>query len=283
MDNLSTTTSKELTEAQLLQECRNCENRMIGGMIEFISAKFDRGLLLHDTVFKERKYGAGLMDKLVSDLREAGVRVSDATLYKEHAFAEKYSFDKESLFFEVDQMVERGISVNYGILCKELNSPAAVGGMKNHANIAAKKIEDLGNAVADAIEVHSENPEVMAAAGAGTEVLREGAEWLLGNTLQPGLTLQEPTQLPHYLAWIRQQWPLDVPGTPGIYPGPVEAHHLILKARGNAALDIFTVPLTPDGHRRYHATGHRSFEAEFGLDLRSEALLLIQRYIQQHP
>lgn len=278
-----------MIESAIVLDCQECERRMSGAMVDFMEAKFDRGLLVRDLVMRERKYSAGLMDELVGALKEKGLRISAVTLYREHSFAQMYDYEKPKMFKEIERLEKRGITANYGILCKRLNesnNPEVVGGIGNHAALTAKKIEGNAIELSEAMEIHQGNPEVMSAVNAGVEVLQEGAAWLLGDTLHPGITLEEKIALPNYLSWVRLRWPLDIPKPLGVvegYNGPVEAHHLVLKSRGNASLDLFVLPLTPAGHREFHSLGQKTFEREHGIDCRMEVLLQIQEYVKEHP
>ncbi len=277
--------TKHLSQGDLIRECKSVELRLTKNLVEFCLAKFDRGCLLKQVIVDEKQYGSGIMDTLADELD-----YSAQTLYLEHALAKYFAYDRAKLEKEIAAAQKKGHRVSFEYFRRQLNpasNPEAVGGVENHAKNLTSNIERLAQDVSDAVEIQqrldpSKAIEVEGATIAGVEVLQEGANWLLGNVTQPGTTKQDKIELPHYLAWVRKQ-PCVVTGrTSGI-----EAHHLVLKSRGKASLDIFAVPLSKELHdpnfpQGYHSLGHEKFERKYKVDLRLCALHLIQKYIKEH-
>ncbi len=266
--------NKQLSHGDLIRACRSIESRMTKNLVEYCLAKFDRGLLLREVVSAEDRYGKGVMETIADELG-----YSEQTLYLEHTLAKFFNYDRSKLEAEIEKAKKKNLRPSFEYFRKQLNPaqhPEMVGGEENHAKLAAKKIETLAEEVSDAIDRHPENQEVQGAVIAGVEVLENSAEWLVGNVTHPGITKQEKVELPHYLAWVRKREPL-VAGR-----GPVEAHHLILKARGNASMDLFAIPLPKSIHEEYHKLGHEAWEQKHQINTRLVCLLQLQEYIQSH-
>lgn len=269
--------SKELSHGDLVRSCLEIETKMAHRLEEFALLKFDRGCLLHNTVMTEKQHGAGLMESLAAELE-----YSPKTLYEEHSFARRFNFDRKAIEVEIERNKKLGKRITYQLFRKQLDpaDPEVVGGVENHKDLTARKVEDLAKEVVNATNLYPDDEQVQGAVQVGVETLREASEqgeFLVGNVLHPTIEQGLKVDLPHYRAWIRLQ--------PCILSGRkfgVQAHHLVLRARGENSLDIFCLPLIEEYHEEYHKIGHTAFEAKYQLDLRTLCLGFIQQYILEH-
>lgn len=270
--------SNKLSYGDLVRRCKSLEARMSNSLEEYACAKFERGCLLHEMVFGEKQYGAGLVESLAEELG-----CSDATLYKEHALAEFYGYDKSRFDTDIADLKKKGRQISYTYLLKQVNpekNPDAVGGIENHKDILCKDIEQLSERVIQATEAYKDDEEVQGAASLGLETLvdvQEHADFIVGDILHPKPAKGLKIDLPHYLAWIRSL-PCAVTGA----LDTIEAHHVILRARGQSGLDLFAIPLAKKIHDEFHKLGLEGFEGKYGVSCRTLILGYIQLYVKEH-
>lgn len=270
--------TKKLTYGDLVRRCKALESEMSKSLESYARAKFERGCLLHETVLGEKQYGAGLVESLAEELG-----CSDATLYKEHALAEFYGYDKDKFECDVADLKKKGRQVSYSYLLKQVGpekNPDAVGGVENHKDILCKDIEQLSERVTQATEVYKDDEEVQGAVQLGIETLvdiQQHAEFLVGNTLHPKPAKGLKVDLPHYTKWIMSH-PCCICGS----IENVDPHHIILQSRGQNGLDIFALPFCRKDHDHFHNVSQEAFERETRIDLRVLILGYIQLYVKEH-
>jgi hypothetical protein len=269
--------SKSLSYGDLVRKCKSLESRMGGALEEYARAKFERGCLLHSTVLGEKQYGAGLVESLAEELG-----CSDATLYKEHALAQFYGYDDARFESDITELKKKGRTVSYTYLLKQVKpeeNPEAVGGEENHKDIVCKDIEELADKVTRATVLYPKDEQVQGAVQLGIETLvdmQDHADFLLGDILHPKPIKGLKIDLPHYLAWIRTL-PCAVSGA----IENVEAHHVVLRARGQNSLDLFCIPLAKKIHDEFHKLSLEAFEGKYGVSCRVLVLGYVQQYIKE--
>ena len=99
---------------------------------------------------------------------------------------------------------------------------------------------------------------------------------------RPKMNVREPSVIrcPAHLKWVRGHYCVVKGIDDHVCEGKVEAAHVRSGTDGGIGKkpsDIWAIPLCCDAHRYQHAIGEVRFEREFGIDMKSVALVLQER------
>lgn len=211
-----------------------------------------------------KDHGEGVVDDL-----SGRTGISVPVLYKAHGLAKHFQYDEEKFEKEVDTVLKSGkrATFNYFLgYIKGEKKVDLVGGKKHFVEDRLIKVErgiHAADELAEELTPQEHAEEVQGAVETFNESMGNAGAALLHNRANPKPQKKKRFSSAKWIKFVKSHEP-PVPRDADD-KSPLEFHHLILIARGNAATDLCGVVLSKRQHELYHSMGHEWFEEHYGI------------------